>query len=473
MRLKNPELTIPKDDPFKEDAFREQKESRKESAEILTQFISTIQEPFVLAVDSPWGTGKTTFLKMWKQHLENEGSRCLFFNAWSNDFYDDPLIPLIGEIRSALDDLSEPEKTRTQEIVRKFKDAGAALVKRAIPALIKIGTHGILDLDENAESEIADTARKIAEKQIDEYEKKKQSISGFRKHLEKVVESLAASKDGNPKPLVFFIDELDRCRPTYAIELLERVKHLFGIKGIVFVLAVDKEQIVHSIRCIYGSGMDVDGYLRRFIDMDYRLPDGNPEVFCRFLLKECELEEYLIERSKSKSSQDGDLEYTYKTIGCLSSIFGLSLRKQEHCVSRLSVVARTTRHNVTLVLPVLSLLLVLKESDANLYRSYVKGEVKPEAVIDRIRQTPVGLDFLSAEAGQWFRAWFYAAAHEKYRKEVLAFHQGGAESTSVSPEEKELSGRVGLIYERHFLIQLPDPLGYLVRKIEIAERFTQ
>jgi predicted KAP-like P-loop ATPase len=32
------------------------------------------------------------------------------------------------------------------------------------------------------------------------------------------------------KPLIIFIDELDRCRPLYAIECLERIKHIFGIK---------------------------------------------------------------------------------------------------------------------------------------------------------------------------------------------------------------------------------------------------
>jgi predicted KAP-like P-loop ATPase len=58
------------------------------------------------------------------------------------------------------------------------------------------------------------------------------------------------------KKIVIFIDELDRCRPTYAIEVLERIKHLFGVAGYVFVISLDKEQLSHSIATIYGAKMD-------------------------------------------------------------------------------------------------------------------------------------------------------------------------------------------------------------------------
>ena len=77
------------------------------------------------------------------------------------------------------------------------------------------------------------------------------------------------------KTVIIFVDELDRCRPSYAIELLERIKHLFNIGGLVFVLALDREQLGHSIKAVYGNGIDSDGYLRRFVDFEYQLK--NPE----------------------------------------------------------------------------------------------------------------------------------------------------------------------------------------------------
>lgn len=67
---------------------------------------------------------------------------------------------------------------------------------------------------------------------------------------------------------MFFIDELDRCRPTFAIELLERIKHLFDIQNIVFVLSIDKEQLEASTAAAYGSAINAPEYLRRFIDLE-------------------------------------------------------------------------------------------------------------------------------------------------------------------------------------------------------------
>jgi predicted AAA+ superfamily ATPase len=91
VRFKPHAIPISKDDPFKEDLL-----GRRERAEILTEFVGSLTEPFVLAIDSPWRTGKTTFLKMWMQHLENEGFPRLYFNAWENDFSDSPLVSLIA-----------------------------------------------------------------------------------------------------------------------------------------------------------------------------------------------------------------------------------------------------------------------------------------------------------------------------------------------------------------------------------------
>ncbi|QDE47832.1 hypothetical protein EIN43_17235 [Enterobacter hormaechei] len=66
-------------------------------------------------------------------------------------------------------------------------------------------------------------------------------------------------------PTFIFIDELDRCRPNYAIDMLETIKHLFDINNVVFVIATDKEQLSHSICSVYGSGFDATRYLDRFL----------------------------------------------------------------------------------------------------------------------------------------------------------------------------------------------------------------
>ena len=93
MPFRPPEIVVPEDDPFVNDVL-----GREASARVLTQLISTLDQSFVLAIDSPWGTGKTTFLRMWLQSLRKEGCACLHFNAWETDFVEDPLVSLIGEL---------------------------------------------------------------------------------------------------------------------------------------------------------------------------------------------------------------------------------------------------------------------------------------------------------------------------------------------------------------------------------------
>jgi hypothetical protein len=94
----------------------------------------------------------------------------------------------------------------------------------------------------------------VAEERIKKYQEEKGTIAAFKAELAAFV------KERTPKkPMLFFIDELDRCRPLFAIEVLEHVKHLFNVSGVVFVLSVDKSQLGHSLCAVYGDGLDVDG----------------------------------------------------------------------------------------------------------------------------------------------------------------------------------------------------------------------
>lgn len=72
--------------------------------------------------------------------------------------------------------------------------------------------------------------------------------------------------------LVIFIDELDRCRPSFALEMLERLKHYFDDDRIIFVVSINKEQLTHTISNYYGVGFDSTGYLNKFFDLEANLP---------------------------------------------------------------------------------------------------------------------------------------------------------------------------------------------------------
>ena len=122
-----------------------------------------------------------------------------------------------------------------------------------------------------------DTLTSLADEQVSRYGEAKQAIREFRQTLGDIAVALSADRNG--RPLVVVVDELDRCRPSYAIELLETAKHLFAVDRVVFVLAVNRAQLAESVRALYGSGFNSEGYLRRFFDLDFRLPEPNREAF--------------------------------------------------------------------------------------------------------------------------------------------------------------------------------------------------
>ena len=262
IRIQPQEIEVPEDDPFKNDLL-----DRKEPVEILTHLVGSIEGPCVLAVDAAWGTGKTTFLRIWAQYLRNQGFPVVEFNAWETDFTEDPFVALSSELT---DGLSEYTDEPLPEKITAAKNAAKEVLQRAVPGIIRVATAGILDVSPLMEKEVGQFLASYAQERLAGYQEARKSVQNFRTVLQDMASTLATANQG--QPLVVVIDELDRCRPSYAVELLEVAKHLFRVDHIVFVLAVNRSELAHSIRSLYGNDFDGDGYLRRFFDIDFLLP---------------------------------------------------------------------------------------------------------------------------------------------------------------------------------------------------------
>jgi len=263
-------IEIDENEPFKNDLL-----NRKGYADNLTAIVNKINQPFVMSINSSWGTGKTTFLKMWKCQLDNEDEfKTLYFNAWECDDSDDPLLAMLTNLESLIDN---PEEKRTFKNVIKY---AKPLLKASVPIATRILTQGVIDISKiNLEENIEKSLLEIAEKTGSlEYE----SFKARNKYRELLSEALEDYQKKIDKRIIFFIDELDRCRPSFAIELLERVKHLFSIEGYVFVLAMDGNQLTSSINSLYGEKLDSHGYLKRFIDFEFSIPSPNVKEFINF-----------------------------------------------------------------------------------------------------------------------------------------------------------------------------------------------
>lgn len=259
--------------------FADCKLDRKKYAEALTDIISGFDNGGVIALNNKWGTGKTTFVKMWQQYLEDNQYQTIYFNAWENDFEDYALAALISELT---------EKIKGGKYIDDVIKFGSKLMLRLGSATLTSLTDKYLGEGYSKEvlKAFQEESEKILSKEIEQYNEKKNTIKEFRNALANSVSDKAQNKEKKTN-IIFFVDELDRCRPNYAVKLLETIKHLFTVPNIIFVLSIDKEQLGYAIQGVYGSSkIDSDEYLRRFIDVEYSLPKINTENFIKLLLKE-------------------------------------------------------------------------------------------------------------------------------------------------------------------------------------------
>ncbi len=253
--------------------FKDDKLGRKEYAEVLTSVVEAYGDGAVMALNGAWGTGKTTFLKMWKQHLINESFPVIYYNAWEDDICEEPLPSLLRNLNG----ISKEQDGGKLEKV--FKAGGRILAGIAIGA-----AKGALGKVGEIVAEAGKGGLDAIQEQFAESLKEKDETTQTMQKFKIALEEYVAFVCGDSKPLIYFIDELDRCNPTFAVKVLERIKHLFDVPNVVFVLSVDKKQLACSVKGFYGSHeINADEYLRRFIDIEYKLPEADPELFCEYL----------------------------------------------------------------------------------------------------------------------------------------------------------------------------------------------
>ena len=388
---------VPEDDPFKNDLL-----GRKEPAEVLTHLVDNFEGPCVLAVDAAWGTGKTTFIRMWSQHLRNQGFPVVKFNAWETDFSGDPFVALATELTEGLRPYGDLEAK-----IDATKEAAKQVLLRTGLGAIRIASAGVVDLAPLLEHK---EDRLTAQKNAQELVKK------FGATLQDMANELQAQKG---HPLVVVIDELDRCRPSYAVELLEVAKHLFSVDHIVFVLAVNRSELAHSIRALYGNDFDGAGYLRRFFDVDFRLPDPERAAFINALLDETQINEYFYRTHDRQAIQLG-VGIVSRLLQGFFRVPDLSLRQIAQAIHRLGLVFASLPSNQRAYIIAASVAIILRTFDSNLYHRFIRSEVSDREVVDTLFRRP-GLETLRWEE----ESHLFAAVMVLATREEAPFHQTG------------------------------------------------
>lgn len=371
MRIQPREIDVPEDDPFKYDLL-----GRKETVEVLTHVVNSIEGPCVLSLDAVWGTGKTTFLKIWAQYLRNEGFPVVEFNAWETDFSEEPFVALSTELTEGLKGCTDKS---LEKKIDDMKEKAKEVARSLFPGLIRVAASGVPLVGD----ELGEWLASLAEKKQTAYLEARESVERFKDVLQDMADTLSKFREN--RSLVVVIDELDRCRPSYAVELLEVAKHLFAVDHIAFVLAVNRSELAHSIKALYGDGFDAVGYLCRFFDLDFRLPEPDRVAFIDTMHRDTGIYDFF-ERPRYP-----DLPQKAKNARNLLQDFlvtsDLSLRQIAQAIHRLGLVFASLPENRHLFGSTTTVMFILRTIDLDLYFRFIDGEASDlevfETVIDR------------------------------------------------------------------------------------------
>ena len=279
--------------------------NRKDFADFLTRTLIARTEAiaekqaergWAVSLDATWGAGKSFFVERWVRSLREQQHPVVYFDAWENDLGEEASIALMAEINDELNGWIKklPKHEMWGKQARELTTRAKQKLRRSVMPVAKVIASGLLKkaigagLDEFAGvsdssqsdsgirvqdmKESADLALdKVFELSLEEHRRRKSNIREFKKALVDLI-NLVEREAGAKVPVFVFVDELDRCRPTYAISLLEEMKHVFGMEKVCFVVSTNLYQLKHSIGAVYGSGFNSEMYLKRFFDQSIGLP---------------------------------------------------------------------------------------------------------------------------------------------------------------------------------------------------------
>ncbi|WP_144210660.1 KAP family P-loop NTPase fold protein [Shewanella donghaensis] len=346
--------------------FSSDKLGRARYAEFLTHFlVGEAQNGYVLNLNSGWGTGKTYFLKRW-QHSINDIHPTVYIDAWKQDFSNDPMLAVISSIISQLRDQSEGD------IEQKIINIGSkawGFCKQATPEITKAVVKKLSGIDvdkvveKNSESNLfeskdfADASGKLVSAIIKDHDAKLKSIKDFKDSIAAFINDILSCTEKD-NPTFIFIDELDRCRPTYAVEMLEVIKHFFDMPNVVFVVATDTEQLQHAVKAVYGNDFNANVYLSRFFQRRCTLQEQPRLEFIQNKLSSLEDSQLAHFNDLVWPFLDNDVEYLSYLVASIADVFSLPLRETEQLVDKVKAVLFTVEDKKVDILLLCSLMII-------------------------------------------------------------------------------------------------------------------
>ncbi len=386
----------------KRDIFR-----RKEIGDGLTNLISSVNDPLVIAIDAQWGSGKSTFLRMWAGELRKADIPVIMFDAFENDYVSDAFISIASEIIAFSQTALTSDTPKLQQFIEKTVKAGSIIARSALKIGVKIGTLGAIDASdiENIEkyaSEIANETAAITDKHIGEIltkaREEKETLQKFREALSSLAPKLSNETDRNNN-LVIIIDELDRCRPDFALQILERMKHFFAVPGVHFVLGAHMKQLYCSVEATYGFGIDSHTYLHKFINMVVSLPLSNINKY------DSDIDRYIeyLSAEHQFDNKDNQLVKTANSMFSHAAKYNnMSLRTIERIYSQFALSIAVSSDRQLRIAPILAGLCIIKIVNPSIYDRARSGDLRYDDV-----RVILGFHVAATDnAEQWWSEWW-------------------------------------------------------------------
>ena len=335
--------------------------NRKETATRLIEILQGQRSSLRVSVDGGWGSGKTFFLKRLHATLKDRGCRVRYVDVSQSDFTRSHLTTLLNSVRPWLDSDMGFLKRSWHRVCR--------ILKRPESTQTTLGLNfGLLAVQHEFGYS------------FDEDRRLQDTLIAFKTQLAKVAQK---GLDERGLPTLIIIDELDRCRPGYALEVLQAVKHLFDVPGVSFIFGVNRSELVESLKLACGN-IDVETYLQKFFDLSFSLPQAGLAEYTRAALQKYDVEaafgiddegtDWSLETDRAKAVY-GDWRTIPDFLPMLCEYWQLSLREIEFVVRLATLYAANMPKESGIYPWSFFLILILKLKHPEEYRELQRGDL--------------------------------------------------------------------------------------------------
>lgn len=282
-----------------------------------------------IIIDGGWGTGKSEFChKLINLFADRQTHHPIYIDAFKADHANEPLMTVLAEVINILPD-EETKLALTKKALPMLRYTLKTLAKAGVSHVLRQDAAEVVD---EFDKEIQEAAGKAIDLSVlgllNDHIEAEKSLNTLKATLEEIVED---------KPITIFIDELDRCRPNFAVDMLEIIKHIFDTSAVSFVLITNTQQLKASINHCYGNSVNSQQYLDKFVKFSFSLPSECSDNGYRFQSVSAAHYENLVRESKVLTDTALENESVSQFMRDIIAVRELSLREVETLIRYIEI----------------------------------------------------------------------------------------------------------------------------------------